>query len=83
MSQAYNVAMHMQQLFPCLTLKTRAAGGESVTGGGCSPFVHGGAGWPDQVWLNVELVLLLSYMVAITIDHAEEGRSCWLSAGGW
>jgi len=45
--------------------------------------VHGGAGWPDQVWLNDELVLLLSYMVAITIDHGQEGRSCWLSAGGW
>jgi hypothetical protein len=27
---------------------------EPVPGDGCSLFVHGGAGWPDQVWLNVE-----------------------------
>ena len=43
---------------------------ESVMGGGCSRFVHGGAGWPDLVWLKVELVLLLSYMVAPADDHA-------------
>ncbi|KAL3569623.1 hypothetical protein D5086_029513, partial [Populus alba] len=24
-----------------------------------------------------------TYIVAVVADHGEEGRSCWLSAGGW
>jgi len=40
--------------------------------------------WPDRIWLKVELVLLLHRcMVAVVADHNEDGRSCWLSAGGW
>ena len=37
-----------------------------------------------QIGLKVELVLLLyRCMVAVVADHNEDGRSCWLSAGGW
>jgi len=25
----------------------------------------------------------ITYVVAVVADHGEEGRSCWLSAGGW
>jgi len=25
----------------------------------------------------------ITYVVAVVVDHSEEGRSCWLSAGGW
>jgi len=46
-------------------------------------FMYGGASWPDRIRLKVELILLLSYVVAAAVDHNEEERSCWLSAEGW
>jgi len=33
--------------------------------------------------VKVELELPLSYMVVAAVDHGEERRSWWLSAGGW
>jgi len=26
---------------------------------------------------------IITYIVAVVADHGEEGRSCWLSTGGW